>query len=197
MPHPAIYRAVTEEELAAGWFAAQLDAATTQLWRFEQQPVYAIDDEAGVYADWLAGRHTPPTAAPGLARWDRRVRALRERGVQIERVRVIDTPPTSYQQWLRWADTWNADAGEQITYLHRGDYERHVADLNPFGAADWWLVDGCRAVLMYFDRTGRRYRVDEVTGENDMAQAVEFAWHASNTARRLAESAALAAQRAA
>jgi hypothetical protein len=36
-------------------------------------------------------------------------------------VRVVETPPTDYQRWMRWMDRWNRAAGEDIKYLSRAN----------------------------------------------------------------------------
>lgn len=181
------YRIVPDTELAAGWFAATLNSATRRLFRFEQQPAYRIGDEAPVLADFLRGVMTPPTEAPSLADWDQRVRALCARGVSIERVRIVERPPTDYQRWLRWAGQWNTAAGERIDYLERPEVEGPLRLLQPFGRADWWLIDDERAVVLHFDEAGRRYRVDEVTRGADVQDAVFYARQMVRAARVLAE----------
>lgn len=123
--------------------------------RLELQPTYALPYEQDTLAKFLAGDPEPPDAAPGLRAWFEQVAGLAAEGKRIERVRVHDDPPTPYQRWARWTDSWSARAGETIRYMTRP--RAHEVGLLPdSGPADWWLLDSRRLVVMRFDDEGRR-----------------------------------------
>lgn len=153
------------DDTAGTALSEQILTATRSAWRWEQQPVYAVDEEDALYAAFLVGRPRPATDSPWLVQWYRDVAALSAHGVQVGRVRVVDEPATDYQRFLQWNDRWNIAAGEQIHYLPRSMANKLGRD--PFGgAADWWLIDEARLVIMYMNDLGGRAAV-EYTDESD------------------------------
>ena len=106
--------------------------------------------EAAAFGAFLAGTPTPP---PEVGWWRSYLEAVtmqRRQGKMRTRVRVLADPPTDYQQWMLWADPWYAEAGEDIRYLPvRTALEIGLPD------ADWWLLDGERAIILAFDDGGR------------------------------------------
>lgn len=139
-------------------------------WRWEQQPIYEITDERASIDALLAGHPLDPMEDPYLGPWMRQVALQTAQGKTIARVRVIEEPPTPYQQWERWLDRWNLRAGEVIEYLPRSA----MRELGPppfEPDSDWWLFDDERLMLLHFDEAGRRVRVELLVDEpeNEMA----------------------------
>jgi uncharacterized protein DUF6879 len=186
-------------------FEQILADAQCSLWRFEQQPGYHIDDEAGLLAAFAQGQPFDPNQAPGLRAWFDQVRRHTRRGVHVGRVRVVDSPPTLYQRWLHELDRWNTEAGEQIDYLPRPVYAQHNTNRrsrlwSPFpgaGTPDWWLVDNKLALIMHFDRDGCCTKVEVSEEPLEIANAIIHASQARNLAREIVRRAAAPAPRAA
>lgn len=181
-------------------FEQALTGAQRSLFRFEQQPAYAIDDEGGLFTAFQRGELIEPDQAPGLRAWFEQVhdQTTYPRNMVIERVRVVDSPLTEYQRWLQYVDHWNRAAGEEIYYLPRPVYQAHRTNersrfWTPFGpgteTADWWLIDGRVALIMHI-ADGVRTRVEAVEGGTSVALAIQFQWQARETARRIAADAA-------
>lgn len=177
--------------------------ATSSLWRFEQQRRYAVDDEDALFSAFRRrGELIEPTQAPGLRAWYQQVREWTMRGVQVARVRVVDSPPTDYQRWLQALDRWNRAAGEVIEYLPRWALAANEAGMMsgqstaPFGDNDWWLADDSTAIVMTFDGHGMRTSVEVVDGSGDsgdelvIANAVRFATRSMAAAVALRKEAA-------
>ncbi len=180
------------DEMFNSQFENLLAGAQRSLFRFEQQPTYRIDDEEGLFEAWQHGMGLDPTRAPGLRAWYAQVREQTARGVYVDRVRVVDEPPTVYQRWLQHVDKWNRDAGEEISYLPRWAIRPGTAlprlgpDYRPFGSCDWWLIDDQLAMLMHIDPTGVRTKVEAVDHGDELADAIAFAHRAPRAARALA-----------
>lgn len=154
-------------------FWRQLDDFQVSAWRLEQQPAYEVDYEEGVFASFLTGRPVPPTDSPELADWMSLVKHHTSRGRSIGRVRIVDNPITDYQRWLRWMDSWNLEAGEEIRYLPRALAYR--AELLPgVEGPDWWLLDDVRLILTFYDEACRRTRVEIVENDPLVQQAREW-----------------------
>ncbi|WP_166379813.1 DUF6879 family protein [Catellatospora methionotrophica] len=119
--------------------------------RLETQPVYTVAGEQDTLRRYLTGHPQHPADVPYLATWLDQIRQVTAEGRRVERVRIVDEPPTDYQRWERWVGQWNTEAGERIRYLSRAVAESIGLPL----AADWWLFDEERVAVMRFDETGR------------------------------------------
>jgi Family of unknown function (DUF6879) len=151
-------------------FGELLRSIERDAFRLEIQRQYAEPAEAATVARFQAGDPEPPTAVPSLKAWFDQVAAQSAAGKRIERVRVHEEPPTSYQQWERWIGRWNIEAGEIIHYMTRA--EAIQAGLLPAaGDRDWWLLDNRRLVRMSFDDQGHRVRTELVEDPAAVAQA--------------------------
>ena len=139
-------------------FDEEIFGAERYAWRWEQQRQYEIGHELSDFEEFLDGHPRVPTENSSMAWYYDRIQALtRAAGVEVGRVRVVDSPPTDYQRWRSWMDRWNREAGEEILYLPR--QVLHQMGGPPFAPhADWWLIDGERLLLMHFapDGSGRR-----------------------------------------
>lgn len=145
-------------------FAAQLRDFCYTAFRLELQRQYREQGEPEAVEKFLSGRPEPAPANPGLRAWYAQVAQQTSEGRRVERVRVHDVPPTDYQRWERWIDTWNVEAGETIHYVPR-DRAHQIGLLPGAGglmpatedrAVDWWLLDSNRLVIMRFDEVGNR-----------------------------------------
>lgn len=119
--------------------------------RLETQPHYTVDYEAEEFRRFLAGGPlTPPPEIDWFSSWLEDIERLTKSGRRVERVRVIDSPPTPYQRWELWAAPYNIAAGEKVSVL-----ERRRAEQLELPRRDWWLFDQAAVVLMDFDDQGR------------------------------------------
>jgi hypothetical protein len=154
-------------------FWAQLAGYQKSAWRWEQQPAYDVTYEKDQWQAWLAGTPIPPTENKELGEWMAQVRAQTDSGKTIGRVRVVDTPPTDYQQWMRWMDRWNREAGETVQHLTRA--AARVEGIIPaIGPHDWWLFDDARLLVMHHDDQGRPVRYELVEDEPEVGQAIRW-----------------------
>lgn len=112
-------------------------------WRLETRRGYASDRESAKYARYLADKQVPDD---GGRPWCTNVRAQVGQGKRIERVRIVDRPPTLEQLFLLAAAESNNAAGEDIRNLWRTDAEKFQLPQE-----DVWLFDSRRALLLHFD----------------------------------------------
>src|ERR1700722_16784082 len=103
-------------------------------WRLEVRTSYGLLADDQPYQDFLAGRE------PDLAWFTPWLDLMREQiqgaGKRLERVRVVDEPPSDYLRWECYLNRSNAEAGEDIRYL-----SRHSADALRLPAYDFWIFD--------------------------------------------------------
>lgn len=147
-------------ELPAADFFDTLHSFEREAFRLELQDSYAVPEEDELYPAFLRGeRPAPATVSPDLKDWFERIAEHTAKGKHVERVRVQQDPPTQYQQFERWLDRWNLEAGEVMRYLTRK--RAHEIGLLPAaGDTDWWLLDNERMILIHFDDEGHPVRYE-------------------------------------
>lgn len=134
--------------------------------RLETRPFYAVAEEREAYEGFLAGHPEPLTAFGFFTAWRDQIADLTARGRRVERVRLLDDPPSDYQRWEIWAGPFSADAGEVIRYLPR----HRAIDLRIPDTDDWWLFDSQRLAHVRFDEEGRPLGGEIVTDPDIVAQ---------------------------
>lgn len=130
--------------------------------RLETQPSYLVEAEQDEFAQFLA---------TGLVedddpdrRWRRQMRAARDTGRLVARVRLISEPPGDYQRFLIACNRFNDEDGEDIRYLTY----RRAAELG-LPLRDYWLFDDTTLLRMNFDDRGRP--LDKELVDHDPAAA--------------------------
>ncbi|MFD7860902.1 DUF6879 family protein [Streptomyces sp. NPDC059783] len=119
-------------------FTDLLAQCTTSAVHLETRDVYAVDEEDQGLKDWRAGELADvddPTSWWG--HFHDAVGAAVDRGVSVQRARVISTPATEYIRFEHACTGRNVAAGEDVRWLPR---EHAVGLLLP--AHDFWLFDG-------------------------------------------------------
>ena len=115
--------------------------------RLETRRTYTVEVEAPALAAFARGDRTPLTDYPYSRPWFAQIHAATAAGRTVQRIRILDTPPTPYQEWEIWVAGFAAQAGEDVRYLTRD----HAQDLGVPTDHDWWLLDDSRLVHLLFD----------------------------------------------
>ncbi|HVM19490.1 MAG TPA: hypothetical protein VM307_05985 [Egibacteraceae bacterium] len=159
---------------------AALDAYTDQFehdaFRHEVLDHYDVPSDGGDFARWLAGEPDPsPDVIGPWAQW---VRAQRQRGASVRRLRVLTESPSEYLRFeAAWAYRANVAAGEDIRVLDLTEQARPLGlDLREF-----WLLDGQRAAVMTYDDAGRFLYADTIEGRAGrvIRRSADIAWAAA------------------
>lgn len=159
---------LTDEE-----FAQSLCGFEHSAFRLELQDAYTEPSEAELFAAFLTGNPFPATEVPELRDWYENVAAHVRDGQRVERVRVQQEPPTSYQRFERWLDRWNLEAGEIMRYMTR-ERAHEIRLLPAAGDQDWWLLDSAQLIVMQFDGEGHRIRNELVAEPVTVLQACKW-----------------------
>lgn len=131
----------------------ELRAIDRCAYHLERQPYYAV--ELDVYQRWCEGDRSPPVDEPGFAEWYELLCDHTAGGRRVARVRVVEEPPTTYQEFERWCGRWNTAHGEEVRSVPRSVAE-HAGLVEPGRRSnDWWLLDEARLMVMPFDADGR------------------------------------------
>ncbi|MFD3640942.1 DUF6879 family protein [Streptomyces griseus] len=139
-------------------------------WRLETRRQYAADQSSEEYQQFLHGV-APPLDDGGP--WFTNARAQTADGRRIERVRLVDEPPTDNQRYLLATTPSNLAAGEDIRYLYRSE-----ADALGIPDGDFWLFDS--RVLARFNWTDADRRMELTTDPEQVLRACQVrdaAWH--------------------
>lgn len=140
-------------------------------WRLETRREYAADQASDEYKEFLKGV-VPPHDDDGP--WFTNARAQTADGRRIERVRLVDEPPTDNQRYLLATTPSNLAAGEDIRYLYRSE----AGALGLASAGDFWLFDS--RVLARFNWEDADRRMELTTDPEQVVRACQIrdaAWH--------------------
>lgn len=119
----------------------------TTAFRLEVRTSYGIPEEDEPYRRFLAGED------PGLDWFEPWLNLMREetsKGKRVERVRVIDEPPSDYLRFELWGTPHNLAAGEDIRYI-----ERDLAVNFGLPRYDFWLFDSRAVAILRFGENDR------------------------------------------
>ncbi|MGW1334948.1 DUF6879 family protein [Streptomyces rubiginosohelvolus] len=141
-------------------------------WRLETRRRYASDEATDTYRQFVA---------TGGVEWDESdpycelIRSQTAQGKRVERVRIVDQPPTTGQLYLLNNAKRNSRLGEDIRNLQRAD-----ADSLQLPPDDFWLFDSRLAARLRFDDGDHLVDVELIT---EPAEIVRYsvirdaAWH--------------------
>ncbi len=141
-------------------------------WRLETQRGYATDR---VSPNWTRFQNGESFGFDPDNPWQANVRAQTKEGKRIERVRLVDDPPTEGQRFLLATGLGNVAAGEDIRNLSRADAER--LSLPEY---DFWLFDSRTVVKFVINEAGETLGVtvhDDPKTVVQACQARDAAWH--------------------
>lgn len=142
-------------------------------WRLETRRRYASDEITDTYRQFLAGG--PVDWEGSDVEWCVERREQTALGKRFERVRIVDSPPTTGQLYLLDNARRNSAVGEDMRNLWRGD----ANDLR-LPQEDFWLFDSRMAALLNFDEEDQLIDVELITEPAAVlryCQARDAAWH--------------------
>jgi hypothetical protein len=147
-------------------FGQLLAGAQASLRRWEAQPEYAVTVEGPDFELFRAGRPRPPEQLEWWRPWLKQITRQTHAGVTVERVAVVDDPPTLYQRWRRWAAGPVLQAGEVI-------YDLTAEQARTLGldrGQDWWMIDDTRLIVMDFSPARKLTTMTFVTDPDVIAR---------------------------
>lgn len=160
-------------------------------WRLETRRRYASDETTETYRRFVE---------TGAARWDlddaycTMIRAQTGQGKRVERVRIVDTPPTTGQLYLLDNAKRNSAIGEDIRNLSRPDAERLRLPHE-----DFWIFDSRIVARLNFTDDDRLVDVEPIIEPAEVvARSLirDTAWHHAVPFRSFAAGSAAADDRA-
>ncbi|WP_017608644.1 DUF6879 family protein [Nocardiopsis xinjiangensis] len=140
-------------------------------WRLETRTHYGKADEDQPFQEWLSGKDPD---MEWFRPWLQMMREELGTGKRMERVRLIDDPPSDYLRWELWGTPYNLGVGEDIRYLPRT--HPIVAELPDH---DFWVFDSRTVARLEFedDRFLGATLTEDPGQVLTALQARDAAWH--------------------
>ncbi|MFD3835296.1 DUF6879 family protein [Streptomyces sp. NPDC058642] len=141
-------------------------------WRLETRRRYASDEQTQEWAQFAAGT---PIEWDYDDAWCSNVRVQTGEGKRFERVRLVDSPATPGQLYLRSNTVRNCAVGEDIRYMGRAQANQLVLP-----DEDFWLFDSRLVARLVFDGADNLTGAELITDPavvNRYCQARDAAWH--------------------
>jgi hypothetical protein len=139
----------TSQRIDLAEFGAEFSQFTTSAVRLEMLPRYHMESELGSLADFLAGK---PVDASSNSGWHDTIRAARDRGAAMLRIRGLPELTTPYLRFELAAYTASEKAGEEFRFFRNDEIEGAAgADA---ALPDFWLFDESRAYPILYDTRG-------------------------------------------
>ncbi|MBF6062983.1 hypothetical protein IU500_12600 [Nocardia terpenica] len=126
-------------------FDRLLDDAKARAFHLETHDDYLAENET----DSLRAFLDDETIDPGgdwFIPWGDQVRRMANRGVAVQRARIVSEPHTGYTRYLLALARHNLDAGEDVRYLARADAEPAES-----ASEDFWVLDDRVVSFSLFD----------------------------------------------
>jgi hypothetical protein len=129
-------------------FDELLNEARSSAFHLETGDDYLAATESESLRRWREDETSDP-GGDWFRPWTDQVRRMTDRGVTIQRARIVSEPHTVYTRYLLALARHNTAAGEQVSYLARHD-------AHPLDAAteDFWLLDNRMVSFSLFDDRG-------------------------------------------
>ncbi|MEV5346428.1 DUF6879 family protein [Streptomyces achromogenes] len=141
-------------------------------WRLETRRRYASDEASDTYRQFVETGEVDWTFDHPYCK---AIREQTSQGKRVERVRIVDEPPTTGQLYLLDNAKRNSVMGEDIRNLWRAD-----ADRLRLPAEDFWLFDSRLIALLRFDDDDQLTHVDLITEPAEVVRCCmvrDAAWH--------------------
>ena len=141
-------------------------------YRLEVRRSYGVAEEDESFQRFLKGED------PGIDWFRPWLRLMAEQtgsGKRVERVRVVDDPPSDYLQFEIVNTPHNLRAGEDIRYLRRS--RAHELELPDY---DYWVFDSRLLVFLRFDASDRFLGFERTDDQAEVLRHLQWrdaAWH--------------------
>jgi hypothetical protein len=133
-----------------GIFEPLFHAARQYAFPLEVQDTYGVADEVEALRRWEAGETYEPEEQPASWKaWDDLMTETVERGITLERLRVVTVPHSGYTRWLLSQTDTRLEVGEAVRWL-----PRHLANPTDVPGDDYWLFDDDTVAFTTFAATG-------------------------------------------
>ncbi|RDI42909.1 DUF6879 family protein [Nocardia mexicana] len=133
-----------------GIFEPLFRATRRRAFHLEVKDSYAVADEIEALRRWAAGESYEIEEQPeSWKAWDDLMVESAERGIALERLRVVTVPHSDYTRWLLSETHTRVEVGEVVRWL-----PRHLTEPTDVPSDDFWLFDDDKVAFTTFNEAG-------------------------------------------
>ncbi len=135
--------------------------ATKNIFRLEAIPEYNVPEDLIAFEKWKRKKSDLDEASK---KWLENLDKTKERGVKMQRVRVVQLPLSDYVKYEMnfWKHSIRNE--EEILFLLENEYRKAIQTLN-FKPRDFWMFDDKVLIIFHYDETGDFVKEESITDE--------------------------------
>ncbi len=134
-------------------------SARKNIFRLEAIPEYGVPEDLVQFEKWKLGESDLDEAS---INWLGNLNKTKERGVKMQRVRVVPLPLSDYIKYEIYFWKHSMQNGEEILFLEEKEYDRLIQPLN-FKPKDFWMFDDKVLIIFHYDKTGDFVMEESIT----------------------------------
>ena len=144
--------------------------AERSVFRLEAIPVYKVPEDLILFEKWKQGRLELDARSK---EWLKNLKKTSQRGVKIQRVRVVPLPLSDYIRYE--IDFWknSVKCGEEILSLKSKDYGKIIKNLD-FTPKDFWMFDDKALIIFLYDSRGDFVREESIPNKATIKRYAEL-----------------------
>lgn len=135
--------------------------AQNNIFRLESIPEYNVPEDFILFKKWKQGKLK---LAENSKKWLQNLKETKERGVKMQRVRIVSLPLSDYIRYEM--DFWehSIQNGEEILFLENEQYENIMQNLD-FKPKDFWTFDDNVLIIFHYDETGDFVKEESISNK--------------------------------
>lgn len=122
--------------------------AQKSIFRLELLPEYKVPEDLILFKKWKSNNFSVELELDG---WLKDIRATKEKGVKIQRVRVTPLPIPKYIHYEIDCWEYSKRAGEEILFLSEDTFKR-IQTKSDFVIEDYWMFDDEVLVIFHYEK---------------------------------------------
>lgn len=140
------------------------------IFRLEGIPEYNVPEDLVLFEKWKQRNFEFDADS---RKWLQNLKSTKERGVKIQRVRIVPLPLSDYIKYE--IDFWKHSAknGEAILFLESKDYENIIKSM-AFEPKDFWMFDDEVLIIFHYDKTGDFVKEEQIPNKDVIKKHIEL-----------------------
>lgn len=147
------------------WKKAQKDIS-----RLESIPEYNVAEDLVLFEKWRQGKFEHDKNSK---KWLENLKRTKERGVKIQRVRIVSLPFSDYIKYEINFWKHSIQNGEEILFLENKEYEK-IVERFEFIPKDFWIFDDKTLIIFHYDKRGDFVKEEPVSYEERIKKYLEL-----------------------
>jgi hypothetical protein len=145
-----------------------LDDAKKSIFRFERLQDYTAEDGVEIVERYI--KTGDIGGRPVDMGWCLRIKALNEKKILTQRVRLVEFPLNDYTKWeLAWHRAASEFSGDDIRVISDKKFEEIIQE----GVPDYWMIDDALVFTLNYGPHGKYLGADKVP-EGGVVRYVDY-----------------------